>query len=323
MRKILLSFIALVGVCLHASAQGMTATLQSGDNLSVFYGVGAFKNAYAEAKDGDQITLSAGTFDAPEENITKSVRITGIGAFEESANTSFSSLTVSGSDIRIEGIKFTNTLYVSGSLDLIVTRCWVEKLNASSNYTNALFDQCVHKEIKGMPYAIGFTFKNCTINGFSDENTTSNIGRVFNCVIYYFAHWNDNEYKKPSAIYKNCILGSLELGGNHPIDCNAPSEFYNNVGFSINYSTNFNYGVGCVYSGNQVMSYTELFNKTITFPAKPQNVPTGDDGTSVGPYGGTGFSQYPAIPRIISKDIDGKTNDEGKINVKIEVKAEN
>jgi hypothetical protein len=66
-----------------------------------------------------------------------------------------------------------------------------------------------------------------------------------------------------------------------------------------------------------------LFGGKENYPAKPQNAPYGDDGTVVGPYGGTGFSQYPAIPRIISKDIDGKTDEDGKINVKIEVKAEN
>lgn len=323
MRKIVFMFIALIAMSQNVCAQGMTATLQSEDNLSVFYGIDAFKDAYEEAKDGDQITLSAGTFNTPDGSVTKSLRITGIGAYEESANTVFASLTAAGKNIRIEGVKFTNTLYVSGSKDLIVTRCWVEKLNASSNYTNALFDQCVHKEIKGMPYAIDFTFKNCTINDFSDENATSNIGRIFNSVIYYFISWNEESHKRPYAIYKNCILGSEGLIGPQAIVCNAPSEFYNNVGFSINYSTSFNFGVGCVNSGNQVLSYTDLFNKTMSYPAKPQNAPTGDDGTPVGPYGGTGFSQYPAIPRVVSKAIDGKTDDEGKINVEIKMKVEN
>jgi hypothetical protein len=42
----------------------------------------------------------------------------------------------------------------------------------------------------------------------------------------------------------------------------------------------------------------------------------------VGPEGGTGYKLYPAIPRIISKQIDRQTNAEGKINVNIQVKAE-
>ncbi len=321
MRKILLSFIALVGVCLHASAQGMTATLQSGDNLSVFYGVGAFKNAYAEAKDGDQITLSAGTFDAPEENITKSVRITGIGAFEVSANTSFSSLTVSGSDIRIEGIKFQSRLYVSGSRNLIVKRCWVTNLDANSNFQSALFMEDVFNNVNCLKYALGFTFANCTIGYFKgDQNQEANVGAVTNCVLYYTG-------VLPWAIYRNNILGE-EHGfdiGSYTITCAPPSEFYYNFlvprsGFG---SIELDFKEGCVNIGNGRLSDSEVFNDEENYPANPKNVPNGDDGTPVGPYGGTGFSQYPAIPRIISKDIDGKTNDEGKINVKIEVKAEN
>ena len=51
MRKIVFIFIALIAIGQNVCAQGMTATLQSGDNLSVFYGVNAFKEAYEEAKD--------------------------------------------------------------------------------------------------------------------------------------------------------------------------------------------------------------------------------------------------------------------------------
>lgn len=326
MKKFVFILITLMAMSQSVCAQGMTATLQSGDNLQVFYGIDAFKDAYEAAKDDDQITLSAGTFNAPEGSITKSVKITGIGAYEESTNTVIASLNVSGTNVRIEGILFTGTLYVSGSTNLIVTRCWVEKLNASSNYTNALFDQCVHKEIKGMPYAIDFTFKNCTINDFSDTNTTSNIGNILNCVIYFYSSWYDI-HKKPYAIFKNCLLGAESvMGSTTSISCTAPSEFYYNVGFFVNNNTGtvtFKTTSTSLASNNSGGTFGDLFNGEMLFPAKPQNTPTGEDGTVVGPYGGTGFSKYPAIPRIISKDIDGKTNDEGQINVKIEVKAEN
>ena len=326
MRKILLILVALVGVCLHTSAQGMTATLQSGDNLSVFYGVDAFKEAYTAAIDGDQITLSAGTFNTPEGSITKSVKITGIGAYEESANTVFASLTAAGENVRIEGVKFTNTLYVSGSKNLIVTRCWVEKLSANSNYSNGLFNESVFMEITGMKYAIDFTFKNSTIQYFlTDVNTEDHVGRILNCVIYKWYYQYSPKLMQPLAIYKNCLLGTdASILGGRTMTCAAPSEYYYNVGFSTSSeSTKFVFQTGCVNSGNQIMTYTELFNSKMTYPASPLNAPNGEDGTVVGPNGGTGFSRYPAVPRIISKNIDGSTNDEGKINVKIEVKAEN
>lgn len=322
MRKIVFIFIALIAIGQNVCAQGMTATLQSGDDLSVFYGVSAFANAYAEAKDGDQITLSAGTFSAPIESITKSVKITGVGAYEETGNTVFESLTVSGTDIRIEGIKFPNVLNVSNSVNLIVTRCWIEKLDASSNYTNPLFNECTIKSPTNFIYARSFTIKNCTIKKFFGANNSdeTNVGNILNTVIY---EWDGAIGGAPYAIYRNCLMGHNNAW-NGSFQLKKPSEFYYNIGFTTSgYAISFKVVGECINVNNQILKYEDLFNNTMTFPAKPQNAPTGDDGTVVGPYGGTGFSQYPAIPRIISKDIDGKTNDEGQINVKIEVKAEN
>ena len=56
----------------------LTATLQHGDNVTVFTTQTAFANAYAAAVDGDVITLSPGQFNAT--NLTKSVNIYGTKA---------------------------------------------------------------------------------------------------------------------------------------------------------------------------------------------------------------------------------------------------
>ena len=79
MKKIFLMMLGLLAMSLQTYAQGLTATLQSGESLSAYYGIEAFKQAYEAAKDGDQITLSAGTFNVPSDALTKGVRITGVG----------------------------------------------------------------------------------------------------------------------------------------------------------------------------------------------------------------------------------------------------
>lgn len=318
MKKSFLMMLGLLAMSLQTYAQGLTATLQSGESLSAYYGIDAFKHAYEAAKGGDQITLSAGTFNVPSDGLTKSVKITGVGAFETTGNTVFQELKVSGSNVRIEGVKFSSTLYPSGSTNIIVTRCWVVKLDATGNYTNPLFNECVIKSIYNFKYARDFTIKNCTITSFmSNQNADAgNVGSVLNCVIYNM--YNFSGYN-PFAIYRNNLIGF----DSEKISCASPSEFYYNVGFSkSNKSVSFNIVGDCINVGNQIGDYAELFNSTESYPANPQNVPDGDDGTPVGPYGGTGFSPYPAVPRILSKTIDGSTNDEGKINVKVEVKAE-
>ena len=322
MKKIFLMMLGLLAMSLQTYAQGLTATLQSGESFSAYYGIEAFKQAYEAAKDGDQITLSAGTFNVPSDALTKGVRITGVGAFETTGNTVFQELKVGGSNVRIEGVKFSSTLYPSSSTNIIVTRCWVEKLDATDDYTNPLFSECVIKSINSFKYARGFTIKNCTINYFTgDKNADAgNMGSVLNCVIYNM--YNLSGYN-PFAIYRNNLIGFDAKSYSKTIDCASPSEYYDNVGFSKSTTPmNFNFGADCINVGNQIGDYAELFNSTESYPANPQNAPDGDDGTPVGPYGGTGFSPYPAVPRILSKTIDGSTNDEGKINVKVEVKAE-
>jgi hypothetical protein len=63
-----------------------------------------------------------------------------------------------------------------------------------------------------------------------------------------------------------------------------------------------------------------LFNGTTYFI--PNNPGNGQDRTLVGPQGGTGFSPYPSIPRIIGQEISTSTDQDGNISVKLDVKAE-
>lgn len=64
MKKIFLLMVASV-LCVagvKAEQTSLVATLSHDGNLSAFYGEGALKEAYNAAKEGDIITLSAGSF---------------------------------------------------------------------------------------------------------------------------------------------------------------------------------------------------------------------------------------------------------------------
>ena len=90
MKKNLLSMIALVcTMSAHAQlSDGVSATLQTGENTTIFYGFDAFKDAITAAPSNavSVITLSPGTFNNPGE-ITKKVKIYGAG-FEKDADRS-------------------------------------------------------------------------------------------------------------------------------------------------------------------------------------------------------------------------------------------
>lgn len=120
MKKIILSIMALASmVVVKAQNEAITATLQHGDDVSVFTGVNAFVSAHEVAVDGDVITLSSGTFTPT--TITKSVSIYGAGFEADGTNvtetTVFSASIVIGStdstplsDVHIEGISIDGTI---------------------------------------------------------------------------------------------------------------------------------------------------------------------------------------------------------------------
>ena len=350
MKKFVLMFIALFMTSGSVFADGLTATLQQGDVMTPFYGVDAFKNAYAAAQDGAVITLSSGKFNDVG-TVSKQITIIGAYAFDvTSTETTFlGSLTVAAHNIKIEGIYFSGTVTLgTSSLSSITNctlrKCWIEtSLLGSYKHENTLVDQCVIKTEQAMAKSSKYCIKNSTIDYFAEINSTSNIAYIANCVVW---HWfaciyssskyiENTTYKRPYAIYKNNYLG-LYKSENSSITLSLapPSEFYNNrfcqtymkkdyddsEPYSFIKYITISYGTGCVHEND--VKGDQKFNKYFEYPAHPVDAPTGSDGTPVGPYGGTGFSEYPAIPRIISKTIDSNSDAEGKINVKITVKAE-
>ena len=48
----------------------------------------------------------------------------------------------------------------------------------------------------------------------------------------------------------------------------------------------------------------------------------GGDGTPIGITGGTGFNEWPGIPRVLSAEIDAQTDDKGMLNATFTVKPE-
>ena len=115
--------------------------------------------------------------------------------------------------------------------------------------------------------------------------------RYFNSVLFLYPYgWNGSELMK------------LDYLANH-LPCNADEIL--------------------LYNGNSSSTWDDLFNEDVQWydPAYINTTALGDDGTVVGPYGGTGFSLYPSIPRITESKIDTYTDGEGMLNVKVKVEV--
>lgn len=361
MKRIVLWVVSLVLVSANVFADGLTATLQQGERMTPFYGVDAFKQAYAAADSGAVITLSAGTFNNVD-TIAKSIKVIGNYAFDASSpeTTILTRAIIAANKVTIDGIYFSGNLTLGNIEDCKIVHSWMTYLDYSSTsawHTNTIVDQCVIKSETAIMQGRNYTIKNSTIYGFNTRNTSDNIAYIANCVIYNFVY----DHTKPSissstgigispsipvAIYKNNVLGidvSCYYYSYSPPESkwyyynvyfSSPSEFYYNIyamtyynymdGNSNYYTFDISkvyYKSGCQNAGNTKETRSYVVSGT-QYPAVLTNPGYGQDGTLRGPQGGTGFSSYPSIPRVTSKTIDSNTDADGKLNVKITVKAQ-
>lgn len=362
MKRIVLWVVSLVLVSANVFADGLTATLQQGERMTPFYGVDAFKQAYAAADSGAVITLSAGTFNNVD-TIAKSIKIIGNYAFDASRqeNTILTRAIIAANKVTIDGIFFSGSVTLGNIEDCKIVHSWIDNTLAYSStsawHTNTIVDQCVIKTEKAIMQGRNYTIKNSTINKFGAYNTSANIAYIANCVIYDFVYDHTMPTSNdagiaiapsiPVAIYKNNVLGidvscyyysysssSSKSYYYYKVHFSSPSEFYYNIyamtyynnmaGYSKYYTldwSNVYFKSGCQNAGNTKGARSYVVSGT-QYPAVLTNPGYGQDGTLRGPQGGTGFSSYPSIPRVTSKTIDSNTDADGKLNVKITVKAQ-
>lgn len=325
-------------------ADGLTATLQRGETMTAYFGQSALTEAYEAAADGDVITLSPGGFN-PVTEIKKSVRIVGaygLSDSDPSATYLNAAFTINADNVKLEGISFQNTVTLGTIKNCTIKRCWIINLYQSGTHTNTLIDQCVLMHDYAVETGVNYGIKNTTIDYFAAMNTTANVANVTNCVIWELCKHNQgSSMKQPYAVYKNCVLGlNLCYNNDGRVVFTSPSEFYNNYFFKINsYSTNTSYNIydyaysfssGCINIGNTASRDKGTATKgnsntstyyNITYPCSYGPV-KGEDNTPVGITGGEGFNAYPGIPRVLTSAIDAQTDDKGKLNASITVKAE-
>lgn len=343
MKKTLLLLVAIALTSAKMMAEGLTATLQQGETMTAFYGVNAFVDAYNAAEDGAVITLSEGRFNDVS-SIEKSITVIGNMAFgvegyEKTYLANDRNVTINADNVTLEGIYWSDSysLNLGNISNCHIRRCKIGyRLSNVINtvHTNTLIDQCVIYCEDAMPTSRNYCLKNSTIGYFASSSSSEHIAYITNCYICYFATYSNSSSYQPYAIYKNCVLGmdNYNSSTSRGINLFSPSEFYNNYFYRItSYSSNYtNYPYkeyfynGCLNNGNTNSGGKSAYvsnHYTGNYIINSFNK-TGDDGTPIGITGGSGFSPYPSIPRITSKQIDSKTDSEGKLNVKITVSTE-
>lgn len=307
-------------------AQEQLATLKHNGNISVYYGINAFKEAYNAASNGDTINLSDGNFNGT--NISKRLVLRGNGAITDTARGSNGTL-IAGNvtlhlqdslHVEVEGINFQNNLElntIAGSSKIKLSKCVIYNLKVGEigNY--------------GSKTISDLFIINCIIRNNNVYPTINSLVRFYNCVIRDMSRY---------SFFDNCII----IGGTYS---NEEYNINNNIIFKgsdnsnkFTYANSY-YGIICGYtsangSNNTFMNATDVFEtwngstssplitnpETYRLKENVANTILGNDGTQVGIFGGAyPFDFTPSYTVIKRLNVSQRTNAEGMLGIEVEL----
>ena len=330
---LLVVLMSLIGFKVNAQSS-LIATLSHENDVKVFYGASALKEAHEAAVGGDVITLSSGRFNAVD--ITKAITLRGASMALDTVY--HNEPTVLSGDFRInvsdtlnrltlEGLYSNHTIRYSDALEnAMFIKCrfkFISNSSSSSYLKNATFLHCRISDIINLNDSrSSVSMINCIIE---DPCTQSGPFEFVNCVIYKYSDSFKNSIYNSS--FKNCIL--MTIYGSEYIDSsctayNCVSNLYSNFFNNITNSTN----KGGIPLTDLFKTYTtetslenlddEMFE--LTDEAKTKYL--GTDGTQIGIHGGSiPFDITPTNPQITKCNVASKSTIDGKLSVDIQINA--
>lgn len=316
MKKLFLLIVAMMIAVVSFAQNTLVATLTHDDEIKMYYGANAYKDAYNAAADGDVINLSGGKFYPVD--ITKAITVRGTGILDANPTIieggfNVNIPTTESMHLTMEGIKISNDVHIKGNTTRpCFMKCSFRVVYVQENTQRAMFMSC---EMTRLDTSSSSTSQciSCYI-GDASANATST--EFINCVIALDA-------RTPSYITNtnlvNCII----------VNKQDRQSFYS---FPIT-TTPINcvsIGLANPFSGANGSNNISELEKSIFIDSDIKNDLTDDakakylgyDGTPVGMYGGVmPKNMIPSYPRITKMNVAKQTTADGKLSVEIEVSA--
>lgn len=319
------------------------ATLINSDNTKVFYGASAARDAYTAAEEGATIILSEGEF----ENLNiegKMVKIYGAGMNDDlesgSKKTSLNIYIGTGwyydeygkgysaypKNMHIEGL-YCDDIHVAK--DISETPAILEGLTIKKCHIGPIGNRSIYYKLNIEPETSQLNIRQCFINQVELWGWNNDVS-INNC---YIENLDSRSSITTHNLIDHCILKSVGGYGYYTNniflddDLPADSEAYNNIftytngipSTSVGENNWTNIAVNGIFT-DEDGEYDVDRKFTLKFP----KLYVGTDGTEVGINGGvTPWNPIPSIPRIVSSEIDNRTDTDGIINVNITVEAQN
>lgn len=319
------------------SAAQLSATLQSGDKVTPFYGANALVEAHKAAIDGDIITLSPGEFNTL--TITKSITVIGTYGFGDDPSKvtwigKYIATNVNADNVTIEGIRALN-ISVNGAQNLSIFRSQMDYLSESENgekklHDNTILTDCLINDYCAMALSRNTVLRNCYIWRFYNCNQSSYPALIENCNIAVFHKYNSSYYYQPYAVYRNCYLGLYKYTydtSNPILNLYSPSEFQD-----VYFYTNYYYASSSSYAKPYSINFGSCSKSGIRISSVGRYNVTSESGVYKYSsflsselegitYGPSDHKDKPSNPVITSSEIDTETDTEGKLHVKITAEA--
>ena len=330
MKKLFLSLVAVIVAATATFAQStLVATLTHGENVTMYYGTYALRDAHNAAVSGDVINLSGGAFQATNINKAITLRGAGIDAQEPTIIVNSFNINIPTSDngrLSMEGIRFGNNVELSGTLtNAYFLKCQIYNLAAYYDnpiIKNATLANC--KVTNGLQISGNSTFQliNSYVNEFRNYSESSTASFI-NCVVQPEAY-------QPGYLRNSQLISCVIYASNSAYSSNyLPSSSVGSNCVAIDYSQLFVSSPAS--TDNKTASFAEVFktftgdysdSETFELTDAAKTKFLGTDGTQVGMYGGLlPYTSIPSYPRITKMNVANKTTADGKLSVEIEVSA--
>ena len=346
MKKLILLLMLVVAGIKGASAQEAVAVLKSGDVTKTYAGFNALKNAYTDAKDGDLITLSSGTFGAVA-TIEKSITIRGAGAYIDGTYKTqptyiSGNFTIAKNSVQIEGIHHPEGSIIwlkANSPKFIKCYLWgiriYTEVKDEKTYwyqvNNAYFLHCQIVSEANCPPIGSMSFINCQVYHPQTWSGNASAMTFRNCVVYMTYYNGTGTSEKQKAGLNNIdgshthVYGSTFI--NSVINCNTSTYWYTNE-----YTTFTNclfypkiQEISGKYSTSGCWSNADWDNIFVkdswyVFTDTSKKTYLDEFGREIGIRGGTfPWSNRVAGPHIKSMEVAPRSTADGKLRVKITV----
>ena len=330
-------------------ASTLVATLNHEGKMLAYYGKSALVSAYTNAREGDVITLSAGTFSSC--TMSKNITIRGVGMLDDVKSDNKSTIIEAGSswtinlqnndyEFVLEGVWCSGSiLMIKGSNQKEVTlkKCGFGGTVSIESGVYPKIIQCYGVNSGYHFYLYQGFCQNCVFRNLTEYSGGKSPLILQNCVLY-----PDFSIQSSSSL-TNCLVispgtlafsSSITLHNCVGFSTGVGGDFFKNATNSTNKMVeerdNFFKNESLVVRNTD--QYGDLSSYTVNWDSyndgngyfrlsdEAAKIYKGNDDTVVGVWGGAyPFNITPSNPRLTKCEIVPRVGDDGKLNVTIEV----